>query len=131
MSVSDDYVTFIRDLLADFEPLRIKRMFGGAGVYSGEHFFAILVDDTLYLKVDEGNRAAYEQRGLARFTYETKSGRSGSMSYYPVPADALEDRDVLAPWVRGALEAARRTVHKPAPMRAKKKKSGMSTSHPR
>lgn len=129
MPVSEDYVTFIRDQLADFEPLRIKRMFGGAGVYSGEHFFAILVDDTLYLKVDEGNRAAFEQRGLARFTYQTKTGKSGSMSYYPVPADALEDREALAPWVRGALEAAQRAVRKPAQMRTKDGKPGESTLH--
>ena len=42
MAVSEHYIEFIQDLLADFEPLRIKRMFGGAGVYSGDLFFAIL-----------------------------------------------------------------------------------------
>jgi TfoX/Sxy family transcriptional regulator of competence genes len=47
MTVSDHYVDFVRDLLADFDPLRIRRMFGGAGVYSGERLFAILVDDAL------------------------------------------------------------------------------------
>ena len=36
MAVSGDYSGFVRDLLADFEPLRIKRMFGGAGIYSGK-----------------------------------------------------------------------------------------------
>lgn len=106
MPVSNDYIEFVRDLLADFEPLRIKRMFGGAGVYAGERFFAILADDTLYLKADDENRADFERRGLHAFSYETKTGRTGTMSYYPVPAEALEDPEALAPWVRGALAAA-------------------------
>jgi DNA transformation protein len=59
MPVSEHYIAFVQDLLADFAPLRIKRMFGGAGIYSGDLFFAILAEDNLYLKVDDGNRAAY------------------------------------------------------------------------
>lgn len=108
MPVTDDYMEFIKELLAEFEPLRIKRMFGGAGVYSGELFFAILVDDELYLKVDDGNRADYERRGLHPFTYQMKNGRTSTMSYYPVPADLLEEPEELALWARGALEAAAR-----------------------
>jgi TfoX/Sxy family transcriptional regulator of competence genes len=42
MSVSDGYIAYVRDLLAPFEPLRVKRMFGGAGIYSADLFFAIL-----------------------------------------------------------------------------------------
>lgn len=89
-------------------------MFGGAGIYSGEIFFAIIADDVLYLKADDGNRAAFEERGLRPFTYETKTGRTGTMSYYPVPPELLEDPQALNPWVRGALVAARRAAGKPA-----------------
>jgi len=69
MPVSAHYIEFIQDLLGDFEPLRIKRMFGGAGVYSGDLFFAILAEDTLYLKVDDGNRGGYEALGIQPFAY--------------------------------------------------------------
>jgi DNA transformation protein len=125
--VSDQYIDFARDLLADFEPLWIRRMFGGAGVYAGERFFAILVDDTLYLKVDEDTRAQYEQRGLLPFSYETKTGRKVSMSYYPAPPEALEEREALKPWVRGALEAAGRALRDPAaPTGSKAKKVGIT-----
>jgi DNA transformation protein len=110
MPVSDEYIDLVRDLLADFEPLRIKRMFGGAGIYSDELFFAILVDNALYLKTDDLNREDFARRGLRPFTYQTKAGRTGSMSYYPVPAEALEDQDKLGDWARGALEAARRAA---------------------
>jgi DNA transformation protein and related proteins len=114
MPVSDDYIEFIRDLLARFEPLRVKRMFGGAGIYSGELFFAILIDDSLYLKVDDGNRADYEQRGLEPFRYENKHGQVATMSYFPVPPELIDDPDDFAPWVRKALEAAQRGAAKPA-----------------
>ncbi len=109
MPVSDEYIAFIRDLLVDFEPLRVKRMFGGAGIYSGGLFFAILVDNTLYLKADEGNRADYEHLGLVPFSYRTKNGRTGTMSYYPPPADVIEDQEALHTWVLKALEAAQRS----------------------
>lgn len=114
MPVSEHYIAFVQDLLADFAPLRIKRMFGGAGIYSGELFFAILVEDTLYLKVDDGNRAAYQARGIQPFSYQGKDGRRATMSYYPVPAELLDDPEALAPWAREAIDAAQRAAAKPA-----------------
>jgi len=108
MPVTDAYMDFIKELLAEFEPLRIKRMFGGAGIYSDELFFAILVEDELYLKVDDHNRPEFERRGLGPFVYQMKNGRTSTMSYYPVPADVLEDAPELSHWVKGALEAAAR-----------------------
>jgi DNA transformation protein len=104
MPVSEHYIAFVHDLHADFEPLRIKRMFGGAGIYSGDLFFAILVEDTLYLKVDDGNRGAYQDRGIQPFSYEGKNGRRATMSYYPVPSELLDDPDALAPWARQAID---------------------------
>lgn len=110
MAISDEYIAFVRDQLRDLEPLRIKRMFGGAGIYSADLFFAILADDELYLKVDDANLSDYESRGLAPFSYVMKNGRSETMSYYPLPADVLEDRDALAQWARKAVAAARRSA---------------------
>jgi DNA transformation protein and related proteins len=114
MPVSEHYIAFVQDLLADFEPLRIKRMFGGAGIYSGDLFFAILVEDALYLKVDDGNREPYQARGIQPFAYEGKDGRRATMSYYPVPPELLDDPNALAPWARQAIDAARRAATKPA-----------------
>ncbi|MGF1612862.1 MAG: TfoX/Sxy family protein [Gammaproteobacteria bacterium] len=112
MPVSDKYINYVQDLLQDFAPLRVKRMFGGAGVYSGNLFFAIIADDELYLKVDHQNRTDYEAQGLQPFTYMMKGGKTATMSYYPLPADVLEDTDGLRDWVRKALAAAHRAKHK-------------------
>ena len=119
MPVSEHYIEFIHDLLADFEPLRIKRMFGGAGVYSGDLFFAILAEDTLYLKVDDGNRREYEALGIQPFSYVRKDGRMATMSYYPVPSEILDNPDALTPWARQAIDAAQRGAARQATRRRK------------
>jgi DNA transformation protein len=106
MAVSDDYLTFVKDLLEPFGPLGVKRMFGGAGIYAGERMFAIAVDDALYLKADDANRGDFERAGLAPFSHTRKDGKVMTLSYYPPPADALEDPERLAVWVAGALAAA-------------------------
>jgi DNA transformation protein len=72
MSVGDEYITYVLDLFDGLGSLRVKRMFGGAGIYCDELFFAILVEDELYLKVDDCNRSDYERLGLGPFTYEMK-----------------------------------------------------------
>jgi DNA transformation protein len=112
MTVSEPYLAFAQDVLAPLAPLRIKRMFGGAGVYSGEVFFAILADDTLYLKADARSRDAYEARGLRPFTYTRKDGRAAHLSYYPLPADILEDPEALVAWAREAVAAAQRDLRR-------------------
>ena len=124
MAVSEHYIEFIHDLLADFEPLRIKRMFGGAGVYSGDLFFAILVEDTLDLKVDDGSRREYEALGIQPFAYVRKDGRMATMSYYPVPSEILDNPDALAPWARQAMDAAQRGAARQATRRRKPQGSG-------
>ena len=57
MAVTEGFKDLVRDLLADFGPVTIRNMFGGAGIYAGGVMFAILDDDVLYLKTDEDVRA--------------------------------------------------------------------------
>jgi len=115
MPVTDGYIAFVRDLLGSFEPLRVKRMFGGAGIYSADVFFAIVVDDALYFKVDDRTRTGYESRGLRPFTYQMKNGRTATMSYYPVPPEVLDDPEALDTWAREAVEVANRAARKRSP----------------
>lgn len=108
MGVSNEYLAYVMEQFGGLGALRSKRMFGGVGIYCDDWFFAILAEDELYLKVDDHNRPDYESQGLKPFSYEMKSGKSGSMSYYPVPADVLDDTAALAEWSRKSIEAAKR-----------------------
>lgn len=108
MPISQAYLDQVRDRLANFGSVAIRRMFGGAGVYLDGLFVALVEDDRLYLKADDGNRPTFEVLGLAPFVHRRKDGRTAVMGFYPPPAGALEDAAALAPWVEGALAAARR-----------------------
>ena len=80
-------------------------MFGGAGVYCGGVFFALVFEDQLYFKVGDADRAEYEERGMQRFKpYADRPELS--MTYYTVPVDVLEDSEQLREWGRRSVAAA-------------------------
>jgi len=106
MAVTPSFRTFVEDQLSHIVPVRSRSMFGGVGLYAGEDFFGLVADDVLYLKVDDSNRPDYEERGLEPFRPYGEGG--GTMQYYPVPDEALEDPDALRPWVEKAVAVARK-----------------------
>jgi DNA transformation protein len=97
----------IRELFAAFGVVTVRRMFGGAGIYAGDTMFALVHDGVIYLKVDPQNAAAFERESLAPFSYTTKDGKRGVMSYRRMPDRLYDDPDELAQWARDALAAAR------------------------
>ena len=99
---------FVRELLAGLGEIRIRRMFGAAGVYLDDLFFAIIDDDVLYLRAEEEDRAAYAEAGSRQFTYAMKDGVIQSMAYWSLPDTAADDPDEAVMWARKAVEAARR-----------------------
>jgi DNA transformation protein len=107
MSVSPTFRTFVLEQLQRAAPqIRARSMFGGVGIYAGDLFFALLDDDTLYFKVDESTRGAFEARSMGPFRPYGEDGEV--MHYYEVPADLLEDAEALRPWVESAIGVARR-----------------------
>jgi DNA transformation protein len=105
MAVSSNYLEYVLEQLSILGDVSSRRMFGGVGLYQGERFFALIDQDTLYFKVDDSIRADYESRGMKPFRpFEDKP--EWSMSYYEVPADALEDSEELAKWARKSIAIA-------------------------
>jgi DNA transformation protein and related proteins len=88
----------------------VRAMFGGHGVYVDGLFVALVDDDVLYLRADDGNRAEFSALDLSPFEYTTKDGSRHGMSYHRAPDDALESAHAMAPWVRSALGAALRAA---------------------
>ena len=116
----DDFVDHVCDLLAPLGEVHPKAMFGGYGIYVEDVFCAIVAYDTLYFKVDDGNRADYEALGAGPF--KPFEGKQMVLSYYEVPAPVLDDRQAIVEWGRKALEAAGRSGSKRAigPRKTKK-----------
>jgi DNA transformation protein and related proteins len=98
----------IRELFAAFGTVTVRRMFGGAGIYAEETMFALVHDGVIYLKTDGHNAPAFVREDLAPFTYTTRHGKRGVMSYRRLPDRLYDDPDELAAWAREALAAARR-----------------------
>jgi DNA transformation protein len=110
MSVSEEYLEYVLDLLTVIEPVQAKRMFGGAGLYHQGLFFGLIADDVLYFKVGDSNKADYEAAGSGPF----RPFGTYAMSYYEVPADVLEDPDELAVWALKAIEVVGKEVRNKA-----------------
>ncbi len=108
MTASDGFIELLRDLLAPLGPIRVKRMFGGAGIFADDRMFALVADDTLYFKVDGHNEQDFEREDLERFGYEGK-GRRMEMSYRRAPERIYDDQHEMCDWARGALAAAHRS----------------------
>lgn len=121
MAVSPEYKAFIEELIEPLGPVSIRGMFGGAGLFYEGVMFALIVGETLYLKVDERNQPDFEAEGQAPFGYETDAGRRSLKSYYEIPERLLDEPDELVDWCRRAIDAAlKANAKKPG----KKNKSG-------
>jgi len=105
MAVSPDYLQYVLEQLGGLARVTSRRMFGGIGLYCDGVFFGLIDDDTLFFKVDDTNRPDYVARGMAPFR-PFRDRPDQSMSYFEVPADALEDRDELTAWARKSVTAA-------------------------
>ncbi len=92
------------DVFAGVEGISSKTMFGGYGYYRGGKIFAIIADGKLYFKVGSSNKKDYEDLGSAPFVYNSHKGKKVSMSYYELPADIMEDREVLEEWIEKSLQ---------------------------
>lgn len=119
----------IRELFADILPVRVRRMFGGHGIYDGERMFALEAGGEIWLKADAQSIPRLKAAGSAAFTYQ-KQGKPFAMSYWRLPDEALDDADALRDWTRLAVEAARRSV-KPATGIVRPRASKQNPARPR
>ena len=117
--MSREYLDYLHDLFSAFAPVTTRAMFGGHGVYRDGTIIGIVIDETLYLKVDAQTRAVFEAAGCQPFVYESK-GKAVPMSYWTVPDEALDAPPEFRPWAQRAWEAA---LRKPKPKKSATKKA--------
>ena len=89
-----------------------RRMFGGYGIYKDGVCFGLIDFGKLYFKVDETNKADYEQHNSAPFQFPMKNGKMTTLSYWEVPVDILEDRSSMPEWIKKAVAVAKATKKK-------------------
>lgn len=112
MVASDSFAEFLREQLAPLGRVAMRRMFGKTGVFCDGQMFGMVTDNTLYFRVDEGNREALEEaRSFPPLNYE-KKGATIDLSFWRVPERLYDEPDELLQWARLALAAARRVSAK-------------------
>jgi DNA transformation protein len=116
LATGAEFSHYVTELLEPLGQIGVRRMFGGVGVYAGSTMFGLISDDTLYFKVNDGTRPAYEAAGSTPFQFTVKTGRTVLTSYWRVPDSLFDgDGDIVA-WATDALGAARSSqAKKPAP----------------
>ena len=107
----DAFVELCVELLQPLGPVRVRRMFGGHGIYMDGLFMALVIQNQLYLKTDDVSRERFLAAGCEPFSYSTKNGELQVISYYQPPEEALESPPLMLPWARLALEAALRAAN--------------------
>ena len=105
MAVRPEYLAYVLEQLEEVGRVTSRRMFGGVGLYSGELFFGLIDDDTLFFKTNESNAAEYQARNMPRFMPPVNRPM-GPMGYHQVPADIIEDAESLVAWARKAVAVA-------------------------
>jgi DNA transformation protein len=110
MVASNSFADFLREQLAPLGRVTLRRMFGKTGVFCDGLMFAMVTEDVLYFRVDDGNRAAFdESRAFPPLAY-TKQGRAIDLSFWRAPDRLFDEPDELVDWARTALGAARRVA---------------------
>ena len=110
MSVSESFLTAVREALAFVPDYRERKMFGAVGVYTGDRMFAIADDDALYLKGDAQNRAAFEAAGSGLFVYAVEDGVEKTLNYWRAPEAVFDDPQEARLWAGLGIEAALRAA---------------------
>jgi len=102
--VADKSAQELQEGLTPLGDIRIRKMFGGYGVFEEDSMFA-LVDSqgSIFFKVDETNVQLFEAVG---------SQKHGRMPYYQVPEHVLEDEKVLQEWAQTSITISKKTKKK-------------------
>jgi DNA transformation protein len=108
MTASDSFGEFLREHLAPLGQIAVRRMFGKTDVFCEGVMFGMVTEDTLYLRVDDHNRAIFkEAEPFPPLSYE-KKGSTIDLSFWRGPERPLDEPDELVTWAREALAAVRR-----------------------
>ena len=81
-------------------------MFGGVGLYADNHFFAVIDNDTLYLKTNAEFEKDFVELGMKPF--QPFGDDTPPMHYHEIPPDVLEDPESLRSWADRAIDIARK-----------------------
>ena len=112
MVASDSFAEFLSEQLAPLGNITMRRMFGKTGVFCDGLMLGMVTDNTLYLRVDDDNRAAFQEAASSPPLNYRKKGETIDLSFWRAPERLFDEPDELLTWARIALAAAHRVAAK-------------------
>ena len=112
MVASDSFAEFLREQLAPLGRVTLRRMFGKTGVFCDGVMLGMVTDNMLYLRVDDANRAAFDEARASPPINYAKGGKTIDLSFWRAPERLFDEPEELVEWARIALVAARRVAAK-------------------
>jgi DNA transformation protein len=107
MPLSPGFSDHIEELLAGFGKVEVRRMFGGASLSRNGVGFAILDDDTFFIKGDPAFGAELKKRGSKPWSYSVKKdGTVRDIAYWSIPDSAMDDPDEASSLARRSHQIA-------------------------
>lgn len=112
MVASPEYAEFLCEQLAPLGRITTRRMFGKTGVFCDGVMLGMVTGNIIYLRVDDRNRAAFEEARSSPPLNYAKGGTLIDLSFWRMPDRLYDDPDELLRWASSALAAARRVARK-------------------
>ena len=108
MPASDGFTDFLFEQLAPLGHITARRMFGKTGVFCDGVMLGMITENTLYLRVDDHNRAVFQEAAtFAPLNYK-KAGTTIDLAFWRIPDRLVDEPEELVAWARAALAAAKR-----------------------
>jgi DNA transformation protein len=101
------------DLFAEFGPIKLRRFFGGEGIYAGDAMIGMVFNDIIYFKTDDETCKTFVAEKCKPFSFtKHKSGEVVVTTWFALPDRLYDDPDELAAWARAALAVAHKAPAK-------------------
>src|SRR5215471_15314140 len=112
MVASDSFAAFLSEQLAPLGRITMRRMFGKTGVFCDGLMLGMVTDNTLYLRVDDDNRAAFQEAASSPPLNYEKKGETIDLAFWRAPERLFDEPEEFVAWARSAFGAARRVAAK-------------------
>ena len=96
------FLDYILDLIEPLNPLHTKKLFGGIVILKKNITFAMVFNETLYLKTDKTNKENFLKYNSKPLSYKKKVNTI-NLRYFEIPVEILDEHEELINWCEKSI----------------------------
>lgn len=105
MRIKSSLAEYVTEQLAFLGRISNRSIFGGIGIFIDDRLLGIVMNDVVYLHTGAANIEDYVSRGMEQFK-PYPNAFDLTTDHHRVPAEVLQDPELLKQWGQRALTAA-------------------------